>query len=313
MEKNIIEPNIKGKATKGSSISINNKLLVATGKLIKTVSVKDEEWIEGQVINDPESFIAALKKSKLKADIFTFSQKLPHTKPMYRYYMEWDNLAVIPITSFAEWWTKLPQATRKNVRRAEKKGVVVKVMDFDDELVKGIVKIYNESPLRQGRLFWHYGKAFDNVKMENSTYLDKSDFICAYHGNELIGFIKLVFVGKEAKIMQIISMIKHQDKRPANALIAKAVEICDKKGMEFFIYCQYVYGKNIRSPIIEFKDRNGFEKIDIPKYYIPLTKKGKLILNLKLHHRIVDMIPGKVYNTLLKIRSKWYFKWHQTS
>lgn len=309
METNLTELTIKGKAIKSPSITINNKTLVVTGKWIRTVAVNDEAWIEGQAVNDPEIFIAELKQAKLKADIFTFAQKLPHTEPKYEFFMELDNYAVVPITSFDDWWTKrIPQVTRKNVRRSARMGVVVKVTDFDDELVKGIMKIYNESPIRQGRSFWHYGKDFDTVKKENSTYMSNSDFVCAYFNDELIGFIKLVYTGKEASIMQIISMIKHQDKRPTNALLSKAVAICETKGMEFFIYGQYVYGNNTRSPLIEFKQRNGFEMVNIPRYYVPLTIKGKIILKLKLHHGLVGLIPGKIYDVLLNIRSKWYEK-----
>lgn len=309
MEPNIAELKIKGKTIKAQSTCINNNNVVVTGKWIKMATVEAEKWLEGQVVNNPEFFVARLKNSRLKADIFTFAQRLPNTQPRYGYYMEWDNLAVIPITSFDEWWTKrATQVTRKNVRRAKKRGVVVKLAKFDNELVEGILKIYNESPVRQGRFFWHYGKDFDTVKKENSSYMSNSDFICAYHNYELIGFIKLVYTGKEARIMQIISMTKHQDKRPTNALIAKAVEICEMRNMEFFIYGEYIYGKNTRSPLIEFKRRNGFEMFKIPRYYIPLNIKGEVILKIKLHHGIVGLIPEKVYSLLLNTRAKWYQK-----
>jgi hypothetical protein len=48
--------------------------------------------------------------------------------------------------------------------------------------------------------------------------------------------------------------------------------------------------------------------INIPRYYIPMTIKGKIILKLKLHHGLVGLIPGKIYDVLLNIRSKWYEK-----
>jgi hypothetical protein len=102
--------------------------------------------------------------------------------------------------------------------------------------------------------------------------------------------------------------MKHQDKRPANALLSKAVEICETRGMEYFIYGKYVYGKNTQSPLTEFKQRNGFEMINIPRYYVPLTLKGKIILQMKLHHGLVGLIPAKVYHVLLNIRSKWHEK-----
>ena len=40
---------------------------------------------------------------------------------------------------------------------------------------RGISNVYNETPIRQGRKFWHYGKSFDQVKAANATYLDRSE------------------------------------------------------------------------------------------------------------------------------------------
>src|SRR6202007_3187530 len=108
---------------------------------------------------------------------------------------------------------------------AEKRGVNVKIAQFDDEFVRGIQGIYNESPVRQGRRFWHFGKNFETVKRENATYLDRSDFIGAYFNDELIGFIKIVYVDCIATLMQILAKEEHHDGRPMNALLAKAVEL----------------------------------------------------------------------------------------
>ena len=102
-------------------------------------------------------------------------------------------------------------------------------VNFDDQLVRGISDIYNETPIRQGRKFWHYGKSFEQVKAENATYPDRSEFIGAFFNGELIGFIKFVMVNNVARIMQIVSLEAHTDKRPTNALLAKAVEIAARK------------------------------------------------------------------------------------
>jgi hypothetical protein len=291
-----------------SLIQVGGTTLSVTGRLIKIGAVHDEEWLESDSLGDPEVLIRDIRKSKAPLDIFCFSQRLPEITPKYSYYMEWDNIAVVAITTFDEWWSGLPQATRKNVRRSAKRGVEVRVAQFDDEFVRGIANIYNETPVRQGRRFWHYGKDFDTVKRENSTYLSNCDFIGAYLNEELIGFIKLVYVGAEARIMQIISMAKHQDKRPPNALIAKAMEICVKKQMKYFIYGKYIYGKRTNSPIIEFKNRNGFKMVEIPRYYVPLTVKGKTALQLRLHHGILALIPEKISSYLIDLRAKRYEK-----
>ena len=209
---------------------INNLEISIRGRLIKIAFSRDE-WY--QVIEDPESLIAQLREAKVNANIFTFMQRLPETKPKYNYYMEWDNVAAIPINSFDYWWTRqIPKQVRTKVKKAEKSRVVVKVVDLNDELLKGIMSIYNEAPIRQGKPFWHYGKDFETVKGEFSRFLFREDLIGAYYNDELIGFIFLADAGKYALTTQIISKIKDRDKSPTNALMAKAVEICEKKKLD---------------------------------------------------------------------------------
>jgi len=135
----------------------------------------------------------------------------------------------------------LPRETRKNVRRSEKRGVEIVREDFSDDLVGGILEIQNECFIRQGRRYPHYGKTFNQVKRDQSTFVERSDFICAYFEDELIGFLKLVHRGDVASILQLLSKSAHYDKRPANALIAKAVEICEGKGVNHLIYGGFNY------------------------------------------------------------------------
>jgi len=298
---------VRGKAVSIPSAEVDGKTVIVSGKWIKMASVQSEDWLEGHVIEDPELFITRLKETSLKADILTFSQKLPETRPRFKYSMEWENVAATPTTSFSEWWEqRLPQESRKNVRRAAKRGVDVRLAEFNDELICGISKIYNEAPLRQGRPFWHYGKDVATVKRENSSFLERSDFIGAYYRGELIGFVKLVYLGKVASLLQIVCMNSHYDKRPANALIAKAVELCEQKGMAYLIYGKFVYGNNYRSQLTEFKRRNGFERVLIPKYYVPLTTKGKFALRLRLHRDFKEMLPGPLIFFLTNLRARFY-------
>lgn len=261
-----------------------------------------------EFVDDPPSFISGMKNNNIKADIFTFTQKLPDTKPMYSYYMEWDNVAALHITSFEHWWTKqLNDKTRNMIRRAEKKGVVVKIVDFDDEFARGITNIYNEEPMRQGKPFWHYGEGFETVRKENATFLERSYFIGAYFESELIGFIKLVYEKNFASMMQIISMIKYRDKAPTNALVAKAVEICAIHQIPYLVYAKFsAHGMKKRDSLSDFKYHNRFEKIDIPRYYVPLTMKGSIAVKLKLHRKIAQLLPENLLVIMKDIRRKWY-------
>lgn len=303
MAVNFIETRIKGKNTLVPAAKIDGRTVVVKGRWFKIASVHDEELTEGDLVPNPVQFIRQLEQEGLKADVLTFFQRPPDVTPKFRYDVEWENYAVVPITTFEAWWEKLPQEARKNTRRAAKRGVVVKVAPFDDELARGIHKICNEMPIRQGRRFWHYGKDFGAIKREHATYAERSEFIGAYFENELIGFVKMTYVDKVAFILSIIALNSHQDKRPMNALVTKTVEICAQKGVAYLVYGNYVYGNKTDDSLVEFKRRNGFERLDFPRYYLPLTLKGWLFVALKLHRGPVGLLPGPLLKLLLKVRA----------
>ena len=89
---------------------------------------------------------------------------------------------------------------------------MIRLAKLDDDFAAGIKAIYDATPVRQGRQFWHYGKDIDTVKRENGSYLDRSEFLGAYYSGQLVGFMKLVYVGDAARSMQILCLNAHQDK-----------------------------------------------------------------------------------------------------
>jgi hypothetical protein len=303
----LAEIRVAGKTLYVPSAEICGRTVVVTDKWIRTATVRDEDVVEGVIVEDPDSFITELRESKLKADVFTFTQRPPEITPKYNYHWEWDNWAAIPTTCFKEWWETLPQEARKNVRRSARRGLVVKVVPFDDDLVNGVFKIYNHTAVKDGRLFWHFGKSFETVKRELATYLDRSEFIGAYWNEELIGFIKMVYVDKLATLMHIIALNEHYDKRPMNALIAKAAELCEQKAISHLIYGKFIYGNKRRSSLVEFKRRNGFDQVNFPRYYIPLTLRGKIFVRLRLYRNLNALIPEPILQPLLNLRA-WYYK-----
>jgi len=301
------EIRIAGKTLYVPSTDICGRTVVVTGKWISTAQIKDEDVVEGVTVEAPDSFIIKLKESNLKADVFTFAQRPTDVTPKFDYYSEWDNWAAMPTTCFKDWWENLPQESRKNVRRATKRGVVVKVTPFDDDLVKGVHRIYNGIRVRDGRPFWHFGQDIQSVRRGLATYLDRSEFIAAYWGEELIGFVKMVYVDDLAMLFHLISMDEHYDKRPANALIAKAAEVCEQKGVSHLIYTKFIYGNKRRSSLVEFKRRNGFQQVNFPRYYIPLTLRGKLFVWLRLYRGFSGLMPEPILQPLLSLRA-WYYK-----
>jgi hypothetical protein len=307
------EIRVKGKPVSVPCVQIDGRRVITTGTWLKIAAVQDEDLVEGDVVADPQSFIAHLKETRLQADIFTFAQKLPATTPKYKDHIEWDNFAVIPISTFSDWWEKrVDTGVRRAVRKAAKSGIIVKVAEFNDAFVQGIVNINNETPVRQGKPFWHFQKSFDSVKRENSTYAERNDFLGAYYQDELIGFMRLTYTDRVGNIVQLLSMTKHYDKRPANALIAKAVEICEQKGKSHLLYYNYIYN-DPKSSLTEFKRRNGFEQVLLPRYFIPLTARGKIAVGLKLHRGLARRIPKPLLTRLLRMRTSWYVRSTRTA
>lgn len=301
-----VEIRDSGKTMLVPAAEICGRTVMVRGGGVKTASVLDEAVAPGELVPDPAAFIKELKQSGLRADVLTFFQRPPDVKPKFNYHFDWDNYAVADTTSFDAWWEQLPQEARKNTRRAAKRGVVVKTVPYDDALARGIHRLCNESPVRQGKPFWHYGKDFETVKREHGTFLERSEFVAAYHGDELIGFIKMVYTDRLAVILHILAFNAHYDKRPLNALITKAVEVCAQKGMHYFVYGGYVYGNKKDSSLVEFKRRNGFARLDFPRYYVPLTLKGRIYVALRLYRGLLGLLPGPVLNLLLKLRDTIY-------
>ena len=267
-------------------MEVSGKEIRIDGKLIRIAYLDGEGY---QFLEDPESALEILRRSGSRIDLFTFIQKLSDTTPGYAYPMEWDNMAALRISTFDDWMThQIGSKVRNMIRKAAKNGVVVREVPFDDVLIRGISANYNESPIRQGTRFWHYGKDLETVRRINGTFLDRSIFIGAFFEGNLIGFVKLVADEdrSQAGLMQIVSMIRHRDKAPTNALIAQAVRSCAERRISYLWYAKLSYGTKQRDGLADFKRHNGFEKIELPRYYVPLTIAGRLALRLGLHHSL---------------------------
>jgi hypothetical protein len=308
MPGNLLEICVKGKYFIVPTLEVNGRNIIVQGRWLKVANIHEEEWSEAE-IDKPEECIQSLKDHHshgLRADVFTFTQKLPNREAKYPYPMEWDSLAVIHLTTFAEWWEGLPQETRKNTRRAAKRGVVVKVVQLDEKLIQDIMELNNASRMRQGRLFDHYGKTLEQVRKDQSSFPASSDYVCAYFGKELLGFVKIVRCGEISTILQIITKEDSNDKRPSNALIVKLVEHCFETGMKYVIYGKYVYGNKRRSSLIEFKKRHGFREVLVPRYYVPLTVKGRIGIAFNLQRGLVGILPNAIIQVGLSVRENWY-------
>ena len=260
-----------------------------------------------EAVDDPGATLAALRESGVRIDLYTFVQKLHEASPNFAHPFEWDNVAALPVSTFDHWWTRqINDKTRNVVRLAEKKGIVVREVPFDDGLVRGISAVYNESPVRQGKPFWHYGKDPGTVRRESERLLERSIFIGAFLEENLVGFAKLVCDQDRASLIQIVSMIRHRDKAPTNALIARAVRSCAERKIGHLVYGNFTYGKKQPDGLSDFKRHNGFRRVELLRYYLPLTLMGRAALRLGLHRPFVNRIPEPLLARLRSARSLWY-------
>jgi hypothetical protein len=288
------------------SFTIGGTEFKVQGNFLRVARIEGDGY---RFLNDPEAIISGLREGGKRIDLFTFLQRLPETTPKYNYPMQWDNFAALPVTTFEHWWDNvLGFKARNKARQAEKKGVELREIPFDDQLIDGIWRIHNECPIRQGKHFPHYGMSLERVREYAGTFLDCSVFLGAFFDGVLIGFAKLTIdeTRTQAGLMHIMSMIRHREKAPTNALIAEAVRSCATRKISYLVYSQFAYGNKQRDSLSEFKERNGFRRIDIPRYYVPLNRFGELGFRMKLHHSLIERLPESLIARLRSYRSSWY-------
>ncbi len=207
-----------------------------------------------------------------------------------------DNIAMLHLENYEDWRKKIGKKTRNMIRKAKKSGLVNKISEPNGKLAEGIWKIYNETPIRQGRNFPHYGVTLKTVTRRISSPKN-SIFVGSYFEDELVGFVQLIIGDKIAIISQILSKLAHWDKAVNNSLIATTIKICSNKNVKWIMY-----GRMGNHPSLDnFKNNNGFMKYNIPRYYIPLTKKGKIISKLKLQKNIKDLLPHRLKNFVIPV------------
>jgi hypothetical protein len=232
-------------------------------------------------------------------DIFTFLERKWCCKiqnPHKSWARAEDNIALLHLKSYDEWWNSISKKTRNMIRKAEKSGIRTFTAEPNEKLAEGVWKIYNETPIRQDRGFPHYGISLVEVRNSLRSAQNRA-YIGADLQDELVGFIQLVHGEKVTLISQILSMQKHRDKAVNNALVAKAVEVCADNHVEWLMY-----GRIGNHPSLDnFKRSNGFEKFTLTRYYVPLTSKGKIVMKLGLQKDVKDALPQSIKYLLIPI------------
>lgn len=271
--------------------------LKVSGRVLKIARLR-HEWFE--FLADPVAFVNEAKAAG-GADILTFLQEAHVDRPKLPFPSEPASASVLSFKSFDDWWKNLHFKARNKARKAQKTGVELREVKMDDDFVRGVELIYNETPLRQGRKFPHFGKDFATIKHDLSSFPECTLFIGAYHENRLIGFMKLYQGDKILRTVHILATLADRDKCVMDALIAKAVEIADQK----HIYHVH-YGDWAESGLGVFRVKFCFERHDCPRYSVPLTLRGELALKAGMHRPWRERIPPQWKERLVKVRNRWH-------
>jgi hypothetical protein len=100
------------------------------GSLIRIAQLEGDKY---EFLDDPEAVLNELRSSRIRIDLFTFMQRLPETSPKYAYPMEWDNLAVLPVSTFDHSWKEqIGFKARNKAKQAMKKGAELREVPFVD-------------------------------------------------------------------------------------------------------------------------------------------------------------------------------------
>ena len=278
--------------------------MVQNRRFFTKIGHLSKEYEKNIVLTD--QLLNKLKERDL--DIFTFIERSwchNFSKIPKNWIKTEDNIALLHIETYEEWWKKIGKKTRNMVRKAKKSGLFNKIVEPNEKFAEGIWKIYNETPIRQGRRFLHYRVTLKTVTRRVSSSKN-SVFVGSYLKDELVGFVQLIIGEEVAIISQILSQLKHWNKAVNNSLIATTIEICSNKDIKWLMY-----GRMGNHPSLDkFKNNNGFMNYAIPRYCITLSKKGKIATKFGLHKEYKNFIPQSIKKYFIPIynwvnRRRW--------
>ena len=176
------------------------KSVLEVDKELETLQIRKKAFVK--IVHDVKEYERNIvpsdefieKLGERGIDVFTFLDRkwcCPIPNPPNTWNKTDDNVGLLEIKDYASWWTNVGKKTRNMVRRAEKSGIKVTVVQPSEKLAEGIWKIYNETLIRQDRAFPHYGEQLQTVAGNMFAGAQKSTFIGALLQEAKLGFSSL--------------------------------------------------------------------------------------------------------------------------
>lgn len=236
-------------------------------------------------------------------DLFTFiersfldNNKLKRQKQLFS---DPEPIGLLKISSYDEWFRSITHNARWQTKKGIRVGLKTKVVDIDDTFTKSAFKIYNETPIRQGRKYSGYGLSLMDVKLKFSN-MKGSEVIGAYFEDEQVGLIWISYGDRVAAVNSFLSLLSHREKYPNDVLLAATVRRCVEKGYHYLAYWNMGFNPGLDF----FKKSHGFKVFNVPRFYIPLSYRGELAIKLKLHRPFEHSMPMWLVRPLLPLYNK---------
>src|SRR5260370_28892888 len=106
--------------------------LVVAGRLIRIARPRSETF---DPLDEPELFLSRVRERRVRADLFTFAQRFSESEPRYTHHCELEPVAILEVENYEKWWKQtINDKTRNMVRKAGKKGAMVEIVNYSDEL-----------------------------------------------------------------------------------------------------------------------------------------------------------------------------------
>ena len=286
------------------------------GRIVR-IKILKYKWDTIYRLTDVHLFKAIKQAIKNNIDIFTFIERR-YISPLEKYlyskvksldipvFTFYERLAVLRIKSFDDWWHAIGKKTRNMVRKAIRKNATTEVVYENTQLLKNakaIWKLYNETPIRQNKRYIGYGMPLEKIieRFRNLELLHRSLVVLARYNERVVGFTHIIIGDHAGMVRTFLSSIYYRNIPISNLMMAKVVEELAKRNINFLIYGHM----GIQPGIELFKKNNGFKMHICPRYFIPITKKGMIILKRRAPEMIFPgiMPPRRAYiaNSLMRL------------
>jgi hypothetical protein len=247
-------------------------------------------------IGIPKEPLTQFKKDGV--DLFTFIDRsfLINNPAKDNLFTDLEPMALLTINTYDKWQATITHNARWQTKKARKMGLTSQIVQVDDAFLKSAQKIYNETPVRQGRRYTGYGLSLDYLRNKYSI-MDNSEIIGVFYQNEMIGLMWIGFGDRVAAVKSFVSLLSYRNKYPNDLLIDSAVQRCLERGYNYLTYWNMGYNPGLDF----FKKSHGFKVFKVPRYYFPITSKGELALKLNMYRPLDRTIPKRIVQAFLPV------------